>query len=134
MALVSEFGEMWARNTQNIKDVPGSKEGGQGVYVLYDGSMPMYVGMGNIRSRLRGARRSKSRGQMWDHFSWYIPRKSEHAHDIEALLLRTLPFYLRVLNRQSGKLEGAKKVRRSREHQVAEFISRTKPKKKRRAR
>ena len=57
---VSEFGEMWARNTQNIEEIRGSKDGGQGVYVLYDGSMPVYVGKGNIeaasekRGRVRG--------------------------------------------------------------------------------
>ena len=59
--------------------------------VLYDGSMPMYVGMGNIRSRLRKARRGKSRGQMWDHFSWFKLSDTTFMRDVEALLLRTLP-------------------------------------------
>ena len=52
MALVHKFGEMWARNTKNIKDVPGKSKGGQGVYILYDGSTPIYIGKGNIRTRL----------------------------------------------------------------------------------
>jgi len=43
MALVGEYGEMWARNDTNIKLIPRRrrKKGGQGVYVLYDGSMPV---------------------------------------------------------------------------------------------
>ena len=51
MALVKEYGEMWPRNDSNIQIVPGSADGGQGVYVLYDGSMPVYIGKGNIRRR-----------------------------------------------------------------------------------
>ena len=41
MALIRQFGEMWARNPENIEDVPGSSKGGQGVYILYDGSTPV---------------------------------------------------------------------------------------------
>jgi len=50
--LVCEFGEMWARNLKNIKRIPGSKspQGDQGVYILYDGSMPVYSGKGKIKS------------------------------------------------------------------------------------
>jgi len=44
MALIDRFGEMWARNAGNIEDVPGSSEGGQGVYILYDGSTPVCIG------------------------------------------------------------------------------------------
>jgi hypothetical protein len=39
------YGEMWARNPANLAEIPGaSEQGGKGVYVLYDGSMPVYVG------------------------------------------------------------------------------------------
>ena len=44
MKLICRFGEMWARNQVNINEVPGSKESGKGIYILYDGSMPVYVG------------------------------------------------------------------------------------------
>jgi hypothetical protein len=60
MGLVKEYGEIWARNDINIKSIPGSKEGGQGVYVLYDGSMPVYIGKGNMRRR-------RAPGQHGDH-------------------------------------------------------------------
>ena len=61
MALIDKFGERWARNTENIKDkrLPGRRKGGQGVYILYDGSTPVYIGKGNIRARLMDADKDK---------------------------------------------------------------------------
>ncbi|MBZ5528671.1 MAG: GIY-YIG nuclease family protein [Acidobacteriia bacterium] len=108
MALIRTYGRMWARNLKNIQLV--AKQDGDGVYILYDGSMPVYIGMGNIPWRLRKASRSKRRGQMWDHFSWYIPCDPKLIRDIEALLLKMLPPHLRILNRQKGKLHAAEKV------------------------
>jgi hypothetical protein len=124
MRIVTMFGEMWARNRQNINRVPRSKQkGGKGVYVLYDGSMPVYVGKGNIRSRINIATRRGRRGQLWDHFSWYslIP---DAMHDIEALVLRMLPPYLRSLTRQKGKFVDANRVKEHKKDRVAEYISR----------
>lgn len=95
---------MWPRNTANIEAILGSKDGGQGIYILFDGSTPVYVGRGNIRSRIRKARTSKRRGQSWDHFSWYVVPKASDEKELEALLLRMLPPHLRMLNRQRGKL------------------------------
>lgn len=130
MSLVHSFGEMWARNLRNINRIPETKDGGQGVYILYDGSMPVYVGKGNIRSRVRGARRSKSRGQFWDHFSWYVLSDAKLIHDTEVLFLRMLPPYLRSLTRQKGKFRGAKRVKEFEQDRFAEFISRKVSKKK----
>lgn len=118
------FGEMWARNLQNINRIPSSKQkGGKGVYVLYDGSMPVYVGKGNLHSRITKARVSKTRGQLWDHFSWYSLRPGA-THDIEALVLRMLPPYLRSLTKQKAKILGAKRVKEHKEDRAAEYISR----------
>jgi hypothetical protein len=128
MALVGDYGEMWARNTANINLIPGSKEGGQGVYVLYDGSMPVYIGKGNIRSRIRKARSSTTRGPFWDYFSWYTVLDSELQHDIEAFLLRRLPWYLRGLNKQRGKFLDA--TPHPQEDREPEAITRQKTKKK----
>ena len=108
MGLIKSYGRMWARNLKNIQEV--AKHKGDGVYILYDGSTPVYVGMGKIPSRLKKARRSKRRGQMWDHFGWYIPCDPKLIHDIEALLLKMLPPHLRILNRQKGTLQSAKKI------------------------
>jgi hypothetical protein len=128
MRIVTMFGEMWARNRQNINRVPRSKqEGGKGekgVYVLYDGSMPVYVGKGNLRSRLDGARRSKTRGQLWDHFSWYSLNPGAAAHDIEALVLRMLPPYLRSLTKQKGKFRNATQVKEQEKDRAPEYITR----------
>lgn len=129
MRVVSKFGEMWARNPGNIGHIPRSKEdGGKGVYVLYDGSMPVYVGKGNLHSRIYGARVSRRRGQLWDHFSWYALADRKMMHDIEALVLRMLPPYLRSLTRQKGNLEKALKIKQPKSNSVAEFISRRSPK------
>ena len=124
MSIVAKYGELWARNPENIEAILGSREGGTGVYILYDGSMPVYIGRGKIRQRIRRACASKRRGQYWDHFSWYALRNPGLSREIEALLLRMLPFYLRALNRQRGALNGAKKYRQVDE--VAEPVRRPK--------
>jgi len=121
--LIKAYGRMWARNVENIQSV--AKQKADGIYILYDGSMPVYVGMGNIPSRLRKACRSKRRGQMWDHFSWYIPEDPKLIREIEALLLRMLPIPLRVLNRQKGKLKGAIKIGET--NRTPDFITRKMP-------
>lgn len=110
MSLVTMYGEMVPHTSRTIRAIPGSKEGGQGVYVLYDGSFPVYVGKGKIRQRLRAAHRSERRGRLWDHFSWFALGDMKNSHHIEALLQRMLPSYPRRLNRQRGKFKGAKKL------------------------
>jgi hypothetical protein len=107
MGLIKQFGEMWARNDENIEHVTGSANGGQGVYVLYDGSTPVYIGKGNVRQRLRSAHASERRGDSWDYFSWYLVKDPDSIHDVEVLLIRMLPPYLRILNRQEGHFEDA---------------------------
>jgi hypothetical protein len=104
MELIKRFGERWARNSENIKDkrLPGKRKGGQGVYILYDGSTPVYIGKGNIRARLIDADKDKRRKDSWDHFSWYVIKNKSLIHDVEVLLIRMLPIYLRHLTRQRG--------------------------------
>jgi hypothetical protein len=107
--LLERFGEMWARNAENIGDVPGHRDGGQGVYILYDGSTPVYIGKGNIQARLRKENnKSKRLGNSWDHFSWFIIKEQDEnlIHDVEVLLLRILPPYLRYMTRQAGNFKG----------------------------
>ena len=109
-ALIEHYGEMWDRNSKNIGDVPGHREHGRGVYILYDGSTPVYVGKGNIQARLRKENnKSKRLGNSWDHFSWFLIRHQDEdlIHDVEVLLLRILPPYLRYMTRQRGKFKGS---------------------------
>jgi hypothetical protein len=104
VTLIKHFGERWIRNAENIKAVPTHTNGGQGVYILYDGSAPVYVGKGNIQKRLsRANNKNKRKGKNWDYFSWYILKEKDLIHDVEVLLLRILPPYLRYMNRAAGK-------------------------------
>jgi hypothetical protein len=106
--LVSQYGTLWARNSKNLTAL---RRLGKlsGVYVLCDGSMPVYIGKGRLARRIRGHVRSKRRGQHWDHFSWFEIKDPHFTDDIEALLLRLLPHYLRSLNRLKNNLHKAKK-------------------------
>lgn len=119
--IVSAYGTMWARNVSNIRLIPSNAIG---VYILFDGSMPVYVGKGNIRDRIIAAKRSGRRGQLWDHFSWYALQDPSTMHDIEVLILRMLPRYLRALTRQDGHFVKAKRRLQNKEHRVAEYITR----------
>ena len=123
MPRIKQYGRMWARNSVNLGLIP---KHGEGIYVLYDGSTPVYIGMGNIRKRLEAARKSKRRGQLWDYFSWYITVDPGLNRDIEALLLNMLPFYLRVLNRMTGKLPGKFRKAGTQYDEKPETINRTK--------
>jgi hypothetical protein len=107
MRIVRQYGTMWARNKENIASIP---RGTKGVYVLFDGSMPMYAGKGNIKSRIKEACRSRRRKNLWDHFSWYTIKNPAMMHDLEALMLRILPPNLRFLTRQSGNFKKAKRM------------------------
>jgi hypothetical protein len=126
MRLIQQFGEMWARNSANIEDVPGSRVGGVGVYILYDGSTPVYVGKGNIKQRLKDANNSERRGNAWDYFSWYIPNNEGLVHDVEVLLIRVLPSYLRHLTRQSGHFKGVSSSDQKRRNRTPTYIDRAK--------
>jgi hypothetical protein len=123
MQVVRQYGTMWARNEENIENIPG----GQGVYALFDGSMPMYVGKGNIKSRIKKAHLSTRRKNLWDHFSWYMIKNPAMMHDIEVLMLRILPPNLRFLTPQGGDFMKAKRVDQDNKHKQAIWISRKAP-------
>lgn len=109
--LVSKYGSLWARNKENMRQL---KAQGRlfGIYVLYDGSMPVCIGRGRLWHRLNRHRRNGSRkSQLWDHFSWYALPDRRLEADAEALLLRMLPFYLRSLNKQRTRFVNAERQR-----------------------
>ena len=105
MVLVKQFGLHWPRNQENldeIEDLAGHKSG---IYVLYHGAMPVYIGRGAISARLRShAKEGSKKEQFWDRFSWFVIGRAKSERELEALLLEALPFYVRSLNKQSGKL------------------------------
>ncbi len=123
MQIVTAYGTMWPRNTENIQNIPTVKEGGIGVYILFDGSMPVYVGKGNIRWRITDHRRSKRKRQLWDRFSWYAVKDAKMMHDIEVLMLRMFPRYLRALTRQDGHFLKAKRIKPAEKEKV-DYITR----------
>ena len=130
MELIHQFGEMWARTPKNIKNIMAALKNGkrlQGVYILYDGSTPVYIGKGNIRDRLTKATKSKRRKDFWDHFSWYVIKDQALMHDVEVLLLRALPPYLHYLNGQSGNfINEPPATDQHPSDQAAEYITRKK--------
>jgi hypothetical protein len=121
MKLVTKYGKLWPRNEHSIKALAEEGKGLKGIYILYDGSMPVYVGKGLILRRLKGHRNSSTRSDFWDYFSWFEVRNPDLLHDAEALLLKTLPYYLRLLNKQQAGFPGARKVK-LKEPDPPEFI------------
>lgn len=111
-SIVDNFGLMWARNPKNLAALPGRKAGGEGVYMLYDGSMPVYAGRGGFRRRIGYAGKTHKRAQAWTHFSWFAIKDRTKHHDLEMLMLKTLPRMLRLANRCEGKFVGPKKGER----------------------
>ena len=105
MALIKQFGLHWPRNAENleeIEDVAGHKSG---VYVLYHGAMPVYIGRGAISARLRShGKEGSKKEQFWDRFSWFVVDHAKQERELESLLLEALPFYVRSLNKQTVKL------------------------------
>lgn len=112
MALIKQFGLHWPRNQENldeIEDLAGHKSG---IYVRYHGAMPVYIGRGSISARLRShAREGSKKEQFWDRCSWFVIGKRDSERELESLLLEALPFYVRSLNKQSGKLRKKLQVR-----------------------
>lgn len=91
------------------------------MYVLFDGSMPVYVGKGNIRQRIK-SHQTKTWGQLWDRFSWFGLHNTAMMHDIEALMLKMLPPFLRSRNKRGGGFVNSE--RKSEENKIAVHITR----------
>jgi hypothetical protein len=72
-----------------------------------------------MKHRIIAAGKSKRRGQLWDHFSWYAIKNPEMLHDIEVLMLRILPPNLRSLTRQGGSFAAATEVTQDEDIAVA---------------
>jgi hypothetical protein len=117
MAIVRRYGRMWARNEENLHALRKLNHL-EGVYVLHDGSMPIYVGRGGIWLRLSGHARSEGKGSYWNYFSWFEIRSKPDEKDAEALLLRILPYYLRVLNNRRANFQNARRVPQKNEQPV----------------
>ena len=110
--IVRRHGKWWTRVPENLKKL-ASKElrNVTGVYALYNGTMPVYFGKGRIAYAIGRHDRSNRKDRFWEHFSWYeIKGKKGLNKEIETLVLRLLPFYVRSLNRMGGKFPSGKKI------------------------
>jgi hypothetical protein len=67
--------------------------------------MQLYIGRGAISARLLShAKEGSKKEQFSDRFSWFVVGNSKQERELESLLLEALPFYVRSLNQQTGKL------------------------------
>src|SRR5260370_41800729 len=113
LSIVGWYGKLWTRVPENLRKL-ASKElrDVTGVYALYNGTMPVYIGRGKISQQIHRHDRNRKKSQFWEHFSWYEIKCKGLDREIESLLLRLLPFYVRSLNRKGGDfLASGKKIK-----------------------
>jgi hypothetical protein len=93
IALTKQFALHWPRNQENLdelEDLAGHKSG---IYVLYQGAMPAYIGRGAISARLCSHGKEGSRKEpFWYRFSCFVIGKTASEQELESLLLEALPF------------------------------------------
>ena len=89
MALIKQFALHWPRSQENLEeseDLAGHKPG---IYVLYHGAMPVYIGRGAISAWLYSHGKEESRKeQFWGRFSWFVIGKTAAERELESLLLQ----------------------------------------------
>ena len=106
MPLIKQFGLHWPRNPENLEEIEDLAGHKSGIYVLYHGAMPVYIGRGAISARLLShAKEGSKKEQFWDRFSWFVIGNAKRERELESLLLEALPFYVRSLNKQTAKLQ-----------------------------
>ena len=86
MALIKQFGLHWPRNQENLdelEDLAGHKTG---IYVLYHGAMPVYIGRGAISARLRShGKEGSKKDQFRVRFSWFVIGKTAPERELASL-------------------------------------------------
>jgi hypothetical protein len=117
--IVGKYGKLWTRVPANIRKLKTEDvKRVTGVYVLYNGNMPVYIGKGKFSKQIASHNRNRKKSPFWEHFSWYEIKIKGHEKEIESLLLMILPHYLRSLNKMGGKFISAKKIEPASEAQV----------------
>lgn len=100
--LVRDYGPLWARNSKNLRKLDQRARKLSGVYLLYLGWFPVYIGKGKLFRRISGHLGSHTK--VWDRFTWFALTDPSRCAELEAILLRSLPFYLRLNNKQGAHL------------------------------
>jgi hypothetical protein len=101
-SLIVSYGALWARNDTNLGKLRATVGNSTGVYLLYCGWFPVYIGQGNISSRI--LEHTKARRKVWDRFTWFVLADPMRSRELEAIFLRSLPFFLRLNNQQGANL------------------------------
>lgn len=102
-SLVEKYGPFWPRNKKSFSKLREEARGKYGVYLLYYGWHPVYIGQGKLTKRISRHKRPTAT-KVWDRFTWFALRDPQKCGELEAILLRCLPFYLRLNNRQGAHL------------------------------
>jgi hypothetical protein len=109
--IVGRYGKLWTRVPQNLKKLTSKElKDVTGVYALYNGTMPVYIGRGIISRQIHRHVHNRKKQSFWEHFSWYEIKVKGLDKEIESLFLRLLPFYTRSLNRMSGNFPSGEKI------------------------
>jgi len=109
--IVGRYGKLWTRVPANLKKLKSKDlRKATGVYALYNGTMPVYVGRGSFSQQINRHDRNHKKRSFWEHFSWYEIKIKGLDREIESLLLRILPFYVRSLNRMGGNFVSGEKI------------------------
>jgi len=100
--LVKKWLEHSVWNDKVYDSLPGSKDRGTGIYVLYNGKKIYYIRLSykSLRGRLKQHTKDRHKGK-WDNFSFYQVPKTRYIKDIETILLRV---YRSTGNRMKGNL------------------------------
>jgi len=124
MTLVKAVGLQWPRNEENFEDLEDRQGHDSGIYLLYHGAMPVYIGKGKLVTRLRAHHRERSgKAKYWDRFSWFVINHRAHEAELEGMLLQALPFYVRALNKQTAKFPRKIRQMHLREHQQIPYVA-----------
>jgi hypothetical protein len=104
--VVGLYGLHWPRNRANLRKLKALLDMRTGLYVLANGSMPLYIGKGIVASRIKHhAQPDRTKSDYWNYFSWFEVLKPADEGELECLLLLTLPFYFALMKRH-GKHSG----------------------------
>lgn len=109
--IIGRYGKLWTRVPGNLKQLKCEElKDATGVYVLYNGTMPVYIGSGKFSDRISAHAGKGRKSPFWEHFSWYEINSEARYKEIESLFLRILPFYLHSLNRTRGGFVSGEKI------------------------
>jgi len=117
--IIGRYGRLWTRVPKNLKMLARKDlKNVTGVYALYNGTMPVYIGKGKFSRQIGKHNRSDRKSPFWEHFSFYEIIGKGFDKEIESLILRLFPFYVRSLNRMGGKFASGKKIEPASEQPV----------------